>query len=405
MAIINQRYSVYSFKDKKTYAYDKAVLLAVIIAVFCPNFTGIGSPANLSALILVASMFVWNRRSEILYLFYGLFVLLIMAIVGTIVGLVAISSPWYFNIQSFGPFIRILICFFAVRGIVDPEVLYLPLLWVGFLSAVIAIAQFFIPAISEITSAYYMSTEREMVFHMNYFSNTLIRVIGFFENPSSVALVCIIMIMLTIQMHSKKMFTTTKTLVFVVVNLLAGLLSLSKIFVLGLPLVFVQLLVMGSRNVFFALVGIFFICFNALQGVDSPIKDLLVYTINSSIDSDIALKGRYLNDQIGLVMQSILFGYGFIHNKDVVVNDSAYLIILYRIGLMGAVLFSIYIVKWVICEKSNNKFVFYNMILVILLAGIGTNSILGYRIDVLLTVLCVSLYLEPKYKREYVLKR
>jgi hypothetical protein len=370
---------------------DLWLLLAVVVAVASPTLLIIGNPSNLAALMLL-SVLVWTGDRRSLMQFVGLLVLLLLLIcASSLQGTVIAGGGQEINPSAFGPFMRIVICFFALRGADDPVRMLRRLLWIGACASAFAVSQYFSPTVAEFTSAHYLAPERSSVFTEDFSGESIVRVIGFYENPSSVGLLSIVMILFSLYAFSKGQMGRTALALFLIVHVAAGFLSLSKIFFGCLPLVLVQLVALRYRK---SALAAFLLCLAgaaALYTLDDPLAEVIRYALSATLDPDIALKGRYLADQEAIISRSWLFGYGLVGTNEAIINDSAYLLTLYLLGLFGAVILASYVIWGLWSRHRRLPLTLHLVLLSILLAGIGANSILSIRVDILLAALCALL--------------
>lgn len=382
---------------------DSWLLLAVVIAVACPvlPLPLISNPTNLATLILFAALIYTDDRSSLVRLSYLLVVLYVLIFISTIAGVVAAGGyTTTFNPNAFGPFVRIPVCFFALYCADDPIEMRRKLLWVGAAASGFAILQYFSPAVAEFTSIHYLSSERSSVFTEDFSGASIVRVIGFYENPSSVALLCIALILTSLYAFSKRQINRSTLLLFIVVHVAAGLFSLSKIFFAGLPLVLLQLTMLRYRKSAILMILVCIATVLTLYALDSPLVDVIRYALDATLNPDVALRGRYIADQNAVISRSWLFGYGAININfnDVMINDSVYLVMLYQLGLFGSAVLAVHLAWLWQRRRRHLPPTLYFLVAIILIAGVGSNSILGFRVDILLTALCALLYVDNHAK-------
>lgn len=380
--------------------YDRIVLGAIAWAVFSPAIPGLGNPANSSVLILLLVMMAGRRMHELAGLMRGLVLILGLATVATLAGQHLMSGAWEFNVKPFVSFVRILVCYLAVRGLDDPVGLLRPMLAIGCVASVFGVAQFLFPVVSEFTSAYYLASERSAVFDVGATAGGIVRIISVYENPSSVGLLSIVLIILALHLHSRRRISTAAATLGIVINVAAGILSLSKIFFAGIPIVFAAMFAVGYGMVGFTSIAVTAACAVFFFALDSPLVAVVRYGLDAALDPEVALQGRYLAEQQSAISQSFLFGHGFLTPRAVIINDSAYLIVFYLVGLVGSTIFLGYLVWWIARRWRLLPATFYLTVLIVLIAGIGSNTILGFRIDIYLTSLCCMLYHDSRERRK-----
>ena len=379
--------------------YDLCVLGAISVGLFVPAVPWLGNPSNLTALLLLGCLIFGSRRRELRDLFYGMLLVASLAIVSTVTGLLVTNGAYAFNPNPFAVFLRIYICYLAIRSANDVRKMQPALLWMGVATSAFAVGQFYLPSFSDLTRTYYLATERIAVFGNDLDGDALVRVIGPYENPSSVALVSIVLVLFTFHLYSQKRLSLVWALFCSAVNILAGLFSLSKLFFITAPLLLVQLFALGYRRtvvmVILATMAVAEIFFTQ----DNLLVDVVRYAMNAAVDPAVALEGRYLVEQLEAVFRSPIFGYGLIELSNVVINDSAYLSIVYLIGGFGLCVFGALLIVWILRRLSVLPVTFFLTVVTIMVAGVGANSILGYRLDVFLSALCSMLYLNNKLSR------
>lgn len=370
---------------------DDWLVLAVVIAVISPILPLVGNPTNLAAIVMFIALMHSGNQRLLLGLVYMMCLLLLLVSASTMTGFFAVESAYTINPNAFGPFFRIAICFFALRAADDVASIQRKLLWVGFFASAFAVLQYFSLSVAEFTSKYYLAPERSAVFTEDFSGDAFVRVIGFYENPSSVALVSIALILVSLDAFSRGNLDRIALMLFVLMHVAAGLLSLSKIFFAGLPLVLLQLVALRFRKA--ALLAIILSCLVVAlvyASYESTLLDVIRYAFNATLDPDLALKGRYLPEQEAVISRSWFSGYGLINFDNVNINDSAYLVTLYLLGLFGGLVLVIHVL-WGLWSEGPLPLTLYLLLILILIAGVGANSILGFRVDIYLTALCAML--------------
>jgi hypothetical protein len=370
---------------------DDWLVLAVVIAVISPVLPFVGNPTNLAAVVMLIALVHSGNKGLLLGLVYMMCLVLLLASASTVTGFFAVESSYTINPNAFGPFFRIAICFFALRAADDVASIQRKLLWVGFFASAFAVLQYFSLSAAEFTSKYYLAPERSAVFTEDFSGDAFVRVIGFYENPSSVALLSIALILVSLDAFSKGSFGRITLVLFVLMHVAAGLLSLSKIFFAGLPLVLLQLVALRFRKA--ALLAIVLSCLVVAlvyAFYESTLLDVIRYAFSATLDPDLALKGRYLPEQEEVISRSWLSGYGLINLDNVNINDSAYLVTLYLLGFFGGLVLMMHILWW-LWTGRRLPLTLYLLLVLILIAGVGANSILGFRVDIYLTALCALL--------------
>lgn len=378
-----------------TLGRDDVLLLAVLVAVACPTVPLIGNPTNVAAALLLGVLIASRATAARLRLAYLLMLVTGIGALSTVAGAVAVGGAYSVNPNAFGPLVRLAVCGCAMSCVRDPLAMQRKLLWAGAAASAFAVLQFIFPAVAEFTSNHYLGAERSAVFTEDFSGESIIRVIGVYENPSSVALLAITLILLSVHAYARRNLGGWALALFVIVNMAAGVLSLSKIFFAGLPLVLIQLLVLRFGKSALAVLLALALGAWMIYQVDSPAFDVIRYALDSTFDPEAALKGRYLADQEEVVANSWLFGHGVANVEGVNVNDSAYLVLGYLIGAFGAAVLGLHILYWIWCARRSVPITFYIVLAAMLIAGIGANSILGFRVDVLISALAVSLCISP----------
>lgn len=381
--------------------YDRCVLGAISVGLFVPAVPLLGNPSNLIALLLLGCLIFGTRRRELRDLFYGMLLVASLAIVSTVTGLLVTNGAYAFNPNPFAVFLRIQICYLAIRSANDVRKMQPVLLWMGVATSAFSVGQFYLPSFSDVTRTYYLAAERIAVLGTDLDGGAFVRVIGPYENPSSVALVSVLLLLFAFHLYSQQRLSLIWVLFCSAVNILAGLFSLSKLFFITAPLLLVQLFALGYRRtvvmVILATMAVAEIFFTQ----DNLLVDVVRYAMNAAVDPAIALEGRYLGEQLEAVFRSPVFGYGLIELSDVVINDSAYLSIVYLIGGFGLFVFGALFTVWILRRRSVLPVTFFLTIATIMVAGIGANSILGYRLDIFLSALCSVLYLNSRFSKKH----
>jgi hypothetical protein len=353
-----------------TLGRDDVLLLAVLVAVACPTVPLIGYPTNVAAALLLGVLMASRATAARLRLAYLLMLVTGIGALSTIAGAVAVGGAYSVNPNAFGPLVRLVVCG-CVR---DPLGLQRRLLLIGAAASAFAILQFVFPAVAEFTSNHYLGAERSAVFTEDFSGDSIVRVIGVYENPSSVALLAIALILLSVHAYARRNLGGWELSLFVIVNAGAGVLSLSKIFFAGVPLLLIQLLVLRFGKS--ALVVLLALALGAwvIYHVDSPTLDVIRYALDSTLDPDAALKVRYLADQEEVVANSWLFGHGVANVEGVNVNDSAYLVLGYLIGAFGAAVLALHILYWILSARRSIRTTFYLVLAAVQVRG---NELVG----------------------------
>lgn len=362
----------------------------------------LGNPSNLTALLLLACLIGGSRSGALRDLFYGLVVVVLLAMVSTLAGLLLAKDAYFFNPNPFVVFLRIQLCYLAIRSANDIPKMQSALLWMGVATSAFAVGQFYFPSFSDFTRTYYLAAERIAVFGNDLDSEAIVRVIGPYENPSSVAIVSSVLLLFTFHLYSQKKLSLILALFCSTLNILAGVFSLSKIFFITAPLLLIQLFALGYRWTAVVVILATLILAEIFFAQDNVLVDVVRYAMNAAVDPTVALEGRYLGEQLEAVSNSPIFGYGSIELSDVVINDSAYLSIVYLVGGFGLLVLIAILIMWILRRKSVLPVTFYLTVITILVAGIGSNSILGYRLDVFLSALCSMLYLNNRLSKQII---
>ena len=262
--------------------YDRIVLIAISLGLFAPAIPSIGSPSNPAALLLLACLIIGGRTKEIRDLLYGILLVTFLVLIATLAGLYYVEGEYVINIKPFVVFLRIQICYLAIRGANDIAKMQLPLLCIGVSTCAFSVGQFFIPSLTEFTRNYYLAAERITVLESPINSDTLVRIIGPYENPSSVGLISILLLLFTFYLNSQKKIPFISTTFFLVLNILSGILSFSKIFFITLPLLIIQLLSFKQRPALFHLIFVIMIVIIILLIQDQQFFDIAYYAINAT---------------------------------------------------------------------------------------------------------------------------
>jgi hypothetical protein len=370
---------------------DLVLLVAIVLAVIGPTLNGLGNPSNVAALILLIALATSRSYRDQIGLAHLLLLVALLASLSTIAGLLAVGGSYEINHNAFGPFVRMAICFYALRSARDPVALLRRLLWLGAGASVFAVLQFFMPAVAAFTSTHYLAGERSAVFTEDFSGDSIVRVIGFYENPSSVALLSIALILLSVHAYKMRHLAGGVLVLFVVVHLAAGVLSLSKVFFAGLPLMFAQLIALRYHKSAALSVAVLMASVSVLLAIDDPLVGVVRYAIDATLDPDVALQGRYLDEQAAAVARSWFLGHGLVGIGYVTINDSAYLIVGYLFGVFGACVLAGFVLWGLLRNARQLPASLHFVLLAILIAGVGANSILGFRLDIFLTALCAVL--------------
>jgi hypothetical protein len=380
-------------------SYNLSVLVAIGIGLFSPAVPWLGTPSNLAALLLFFCLFFGKRINELHSLFYGLLLIGSLVVLSTIAGFLLTNQSYTLNINPIAVFIRIQICFLAICGSNNVREMQTPLLFMGVAASLFAIGQFFFPYISEITRLYYLNPERSIVFG-EMESGELVRVVGPYENPTSVALACMVMLIFTIHVYHKKYLSLVWVLIFVMINIMAGLYSFSKLFFAVMPLLIIQLFILGYRKI--TLIVIFFVLvfWQLFLTLDTDLVNVVQYAFNAAFDPNLSFDGRYLPEQISIIFNSFVFGYGIISIENIIINDSLYLSMIYQFGVFGLCLIIAHLGGAILRRILLLPISFFLLITIILIAGLGANSIIGYRVDIFITAFCSVLYASARPLRK-----
>lgn len=367
--------------------------------MFVPAISWLGNPSNLAVLLLLACLVCGGRWEALRDFFYGVVLVGSLSLVSTVAGLLFANEAYIFNPSPFAVFLRIQICYLAIRSANDLKRMHPALLWMGLAASGFAVGQFYFPSFSDFTRTYYLAPERIAVFGDELDGAAIVRVIGPYENPSSVALAAIVLALFAIHMYWRKRLSFAGLLLCSALTLFTGLLSLSKIFFIAAPLLLLQLVALGYRRTAAAVIVSTFIAGEIFFAQDSVLVDVVRYSLNAAVDPTVALQGRYIADQMEALSKSPIFGYGLIELSNVVINDSAYLFLVYLVGGFGLCVLGSTILLWILRRRSSLSVTFFLTVATILLAGVGSNSILGYRLDIFLSALCSVLYLDIEAKK------
>jgi hypothetical protein len=385
---------------------DQVLFTAILIAVVCPALPGLDNPGNISILLLLFVLLNAGINGPIKGLTYCILAMGSLICISTIAGLLFVEGLYSINQSVLGPYLRIVICFQAMRCADDPSRLHRWLLWLGVIASIFALLQFLLPTIvATFTAEYYLASERSSVFGSDFSEDTIVRIIGFFENPSSVGLLSIVFILLTIRFFSLGKLGLTTLTFFLVIHFGAGILSLSKVFFMGLPLIMLQLIVLRYfaaiiLGTFIAISG-FYLVINS----DASQMQVIRYAFETTFNLDAALNNRYLNEVLSILVRSWVLGYGLVAIDNIVVNDSAYLVLGYFVGIFGVLVVAALSMGWLWRWRHKVSDTLYLILAIILIAGVGTNSILGFRVDIFLTASCAILFaavLRPNNKKGLV---
>jgi hypothetical protein len=378
---------------------DFLLFLAVLMAVTMPVLPLTGNPTNLAAIALLVALTRQGAERARLRCLYLVALIIFLGSLSTAAAAVTAIGSYSLNPNSFGPFFRMAICGCAIASANRPAQLHSRLLWIGCAGSLFSILQYFSPAVTEFTSIHYLAAERSSVFTEDFSGDSIVRVVGVYENPSSVALMALCLILATVHSYANGRLSRVILMLFVVINFVAGMLSLSKIFFAGLPIIFLQLLMLRFRKAAVLSLSAAILLAWVVYSLEDPLIDVVRYALESALNPDSALKGRYLAEQEKVVAQSWIFGHGIADVQHVIINDSAYLVIFYLIGLFGATALGLHVVWWMRSGGRHVPLTLLLMITVVLLAGVGANSILGFRVDIIMTALAVSMYMDSRRKK------
>lgn len=371
--------------------FDYVIFLAILIAVVCPTLPVFGNPENISALLLLLVVLTAATKTSTIFLLYGLFTLFGLICISTIAGLMLVNVSYSISPYQFGVYFRIFICIQAMQYACDPNSLHRWLLWLGAGTSLFAFLQFIFPdSVGSFTAAFYLHSDRSTVWE-DFQGTSNVRVIGFFENPSLVALISIAFILLSIRAYSVDQLKRKTLMLFIVLHLAAGILSLSKVFFIGLPLIMLQLGIMRYRSAVFSVALASIVGFVLMMNSDETQVQLIRYAFNSAINPEHALSGRYLNEAMLVLERSWVFGYGLVAIQSVVINDSAYMVLGYLVGTFGVMVIATLSCWWLWNRRSQLSASLYLIVVICLIAAVGSNSILGFRVDILLTASCALL--------------
>jgi hypothetical protein len=371
--------------------YDRCIVFAIGLGLFMPATSWLANPSNLTAILLFFCLILFRKRKALKDLFFGIFLISSLAIISSIVGFIVANKMYDLNPKPFMVFLRIQICYLALRHTVNSQSIKFSLLWIGLAAMIFAIAQFYIPSISIFTQKYYLAEERAALFENTNYENTILRATSFYESPSSVALVSIALSIFALHLYSTEKFAVIRVLPIWFICMMAGIFSFSKILIFA-PFVLLQLFFLGYRWATFISLLTIFIAGKIFLTKDFLLVDLLKYTVNSAISPSSALDGRYLDTQLDIILNSPIFGYGIISTSDVVINDSVFLVLFYLIGGFGFCVLSTLLGIWIFRRMTCLPFSFFLIVGLFIFAGLGSNSILGYRVDIFLTALCSMIY-------------
>ena len=378
---------------------DVMLVLALVIAAVMPTLGGLGNPTNIAAVLMAAMVATARRPSFRLGAAYAIALTLVLATLSTLAGAINVGGPHAFNPNAFGPFFRIAICYVAVTSADDPVFVFRWLLRIGAAASAFAVLQYASPSVAEFTSQYYLSAERSSVFAQEFGDDLLVRVIGFYENPSSVALLAVVFIILSLTAYDRKAIGRGALWLFVAMHLGAGLLSFSKVFFACLPILLLQLVLTGHRKAALVAVAASIAAFWIAATIEHPLIDVLRYAFESSIDSEAALKGRYLAEQAAAIDNSWLFGYGAVSIEEVMINDSAYLTLAYLIGAFGLAVLAVHLAWALWRQRARTPVALYLVLAALGLAAVGTNSAIGFRADILVAASCGALFATSRPRR------
>lgn len=371
---------------------DTMLYLAVCIAVFTPSLPFIGNPENIAALIMLICVIRYGSPSIINKLFISFIILALLFSLSTLVGILIINGKVQFNINSIGVYFRMIICYFAIKSATNISIMHGRFLLIGAATSIFGILQFFSAEITDFTIKYYVSPDRAAVFDYENINNEIVRVVSFFENPSSVGLLAVVLILFGINEFSSGRMSKSMLVLFVIINMMAGIFSLSKIFFVGLFLIFFRLFKLDKRYIIYTSLTVFALILLLVFTLEikSPVVDLVLYSLSASINPEVALEGRYLNQQVGTLLASKYFGYGVMVVDNVNINDSLYMGIIYSVGMFGAFIIFGVLLAWLIINKNFIELSSGLALIIIAIAGVGTNSIMGFRLDLFLTAIIVT---------------
>lgn len=381
---------------------NSLITIAVSFAVVCPAVPYLGNPANLSALGFFVLLLLARKRSILSYLVYSALLLLILAVISTIAGMSFAKGSYSLNPNVMGVYFRVALCFLVVASSTNHSALHQNLLLLGALSSAFGILQALVPAIADFSSIYYLSAERAAVLERNDYSTIIVRSISFFESPSSVGLMSIILLLLSLRSFLLGSIGAPTFFFFVGLHLLAGVLSLSKVFFVGLVIVALYSAFLPKYRLVTPLTLVAtVIAIVQLLPDASLYRDLIEFTADSAFDPSAAFDGRYLPEQLAAIQNSLLLGYGIVQFEGLIINDSAYLSMIYTFGLFGFFLIAIHLFALLLLHRSSVQPLLLLVIILILAAGVGANSLLGFRLDIYLTALMATLFTKEKLSNSF----
>jgi len=179
----------------------------------------------------------------------------------------------------------------------------------------------------------------------------------------------------------------------VIINFVCGIFALSKIFILGLPIIIiidflfyffnrlhVNKIIIKRKFFYFLIIGIgigaISIVWLVKQGI--PILWYLNYLLKP-LDAfatryDSASGGNLIN-VLSVIKNNILFGVGDVTLKDVFLGDSSYFVLLYNVGLIGSIPLLMY---WFGClyfslKSGKEYYIFFFVLISLLLIFTGAN--------------------------------
>jgi len=268
---------------------------------------------------------------------------------------------------------------------------------IGYITLIICILgclEFFSNNISNFFITYY-SNPADVELIANQKRNNLTRAISTVGHPSTLGFICLVLISIALSIKNYIM-----RFPIICVALFAGIITYSKVFILGLFIVLFLYTYIFNRKYFFTktLTLIFFIALSFIY-IDLTLNDkfsfVLDVIVNGGIDG--ILNTRFgengiLNQQIDILKNTYFLGIGSDLSLGIEKTDSLFLTLIILCGFPGLLCLVIYWLKKakkifhllgkkeISVEQKSLLFIGLTYIVIMLFVGIGYNSIFGERL-------------------------
>ena len=169
---------------------------------------------------------------------------------------------------------------------------------------------------------------------------------------------------------------------------------MSKVFFIGLPLVFLQLILFRYRLAVFLSFLILITSTALILSSSLDQMQVIRYAFESAFTPSVALHNRYLEEVLEVLKRSWFFGYGLVAPQNIIINDSLYLEFGFLVGLFGFLVMTGFLLSWLWRWRRRIMATLYLIGAIVLIAGIGSNSIFGFRVEIFLTAACSFLFVQ-----------